>query len=641
MADSEATPASPGGGREDKPPRLPLATIVQDIPLNRQVMYPRLLALAVLTAVGGVAALTAPLYTRGLSMSVWNFLLCLILLGSAYGLWWLALQWAPTNASTPLSMLWAGSKNPVATLHGSAQAQTSAQDLNDATIRRVAQILRIEPPTETESGYIYPNNEYEIINVQRFDPNDSRSDIKSFTILTTVAGSFGIQRNQEQVIEAIRNGLPKGKLLWDNRIDAAQDMIVFSRKKEFPKAIFPPLPYKIARSPQEANSLFEDNPFLPFGEDAYGKQIGVRNDKQPHGFVIGGSGSGKTVYFSQAIEYLRARGAMVMLLDGKFASFTPYITAPNIIFTAMDALDLLWGLAWAQRQMEARYSKIKNAGKEYARAQQEGRAHSGDSALEPPLYIILDELDVARDAVLNKFGKKVLESMMASIANILALGRQSRVYLLIGNQSYYSTTLDGQSKSNISYKITLGEVEPRTLQDAFSKENAAEAKRMSEAIPKNSKGRGVQEVTEMDENGNETGNKIISEFLTYYGFHLAELKPPTWEPAKTEWARFKEQVVDRIPQLYPHFAYERPYPNDAENLGDTDLTMDDVFDTLGDNDNNILSLLKYKPVALDHRNGDTGAWEYIADPSISRYNQLSDNYVANTGRDLSDDLINY
>ncbi len=86
MADSEATPASPGGGREDKPSRLPLATIVQDIPLNRQVLYPRLLALAVLTAVGGVAALTAPLYTRGLSMSVWNFLLCLILLGSAYGL---------------------------------------------------------------------------------------------------------------------------------------------------------------------------------------------------------------------------------------------------------------------------------------------------------------------------------------------------------------------------------------------------------------------------------------------------------------------------------------------------------------------------------------------------------------------------
>lgn len=617
--------------------KTPLSSIIQDIPLNRQVLYPRLIALGILTGIGGIAAITGPLVTRGLNMSIWNFVIALTLFGFAYGYWWLATQWAPVEGSG-FKMIWAGSNTPVGTLHtGNEMHGLSQADMNDQTLRRVAKILNIQPPTQTETGFTQPHNDYEIIGVERFDPNNPTSDIKSFTILGTKAGVFGEQKNSDYVIERIRKGLHKGVLLWDNRVNAAEDIIVFSRKKEFPKAIFPKLPYKIAHSPQEASDIFDNDPFLPFGEDAYGKQIGVRNDKQPHGFVIGGSGSGKTVYFAQVIEYLRARGAMVMLLDGKFASFTPYSTSPNVVFTAMDPLDLIWGLAWAQRQMQARYSKIKNVGKQVARATGGGEI---PSSLEPPLYIILDELDVARNAVENRFGKKVLESMMKSIADILALGRQSRVYLLIGNQSYYSTTLDGQSKSNISYKITLGQVENRTLQDAFSKENSAEARRMSESIPKNAKGRGVQEIVEMDENGNETGKKIISEFLTYYGCNLAELKPPTWEPAKTEWARFREQVIDKIPQIYPHFAYERPYPTEAEDIPDGSLTMDDVEETLQDADNNILSLLKYKPIPLDERD-ENGQWKFSTDPLITRYNQISDNYVGDAGVDLSEELIQY
>lgn len=383
-------------------------------------------------------------------------------------------------------------------------------------------------------------------------------DPVEIVVASSRAGGFTDDKLVEKVFASVTKSIPKGKVLWSMTEKIDEDRLVFSKKKPFPKMVFPDLPDHVVTSTDEAFDDYEKMRFT-VGVDAFGNKIQINPKKSPHGLVVGGTGSGKSVFTLGLIEDLRARGWEIVIVDGKRTDYISLIKENNVVAVGSKIEDWVRIAQFVEEQMDARYELSK-------RRQKQGIEPRFPA---PPMLFLLDEFGSVVREIKGRYGKPGLDVFNNMLKNIAAKARQAKIHMVIATQDVYKNTFDGDLKANLSFIVSLGQASTRTLSDSFSNETRPKAIRIGQSIQEEDKGRGIIEI------GTDEGKSVV-EFQTYYAYSPG-MPPETSGPAAKPWAEYKEKVSDNIPVLYDRMWYEEPEPDELAALDDIEVLKNYPF----------------------------------------------------------------
>lgn len=169
--------------------------------------------------------------------------------------------------------------------------------------------------------------------------------------------------------------------------------------------------------------------------------------KCPHILVSGGTGSGKSVFISFLILELLKRQSTVYIADPKnsdLGSLSHYIgdkyvsTNPNNIARVVRLV---------VEAMTARY-QIMRDNFQYG-------SNFTDHGFKP-IWLIFDEMGAFQASGTDKKSKEVIVEVMDGIKQIILLGRQAGVFILISAQQMRAETLNTDLRDNLGLRISLG-----------------------------------------------------------------------------------------------------------------------------------------------------------------------------------------
>ena len=169
--------------------------------------------------------------------------------------------------------------------------------------------------------------------------------------------------------------------------------------------------------------------------------------KCPHILVSGGTGSGKSVFISFLILELLKRQSTVYIADPKnsdLGSLSHYIgdkyvsTNPNNIARIVRLV---------VEAMTARY-QIMRDNFQYA-------SNFSEHGFKP-IWLIFDEMGAFQASGTDKKSKEVIVEVMDGIKQIILLGRQAGVFILISAQQMRAETLNTDLRDNLGLRIALG-----------------------------------------------------------------------------------------------------------------------------------------------------------------------------------------
>ena len=169
--------------------------------------------------------------------------------------------------------------------------------------------------------------------------------------------------------------------------------------------------------------------------------------KCPHILVSGGTGSGKSVFISFLILELLKRQSTVYIADPKnsdLGSLSHYIgdkyvsTNPNNIARVVRLV---------VEAMTARY-QIMRDNFQYA-------SNFSEHGFKP-IWLIFDEMGAFQASGTDKKSKEVIVEVMDGIKQIILLGRQAGVFILISAQQMRAETLNTDLRDNLGLRIALG-----------------------------------------------------------------------------------------------------------------------------------------------------------------------------------------
>lgn len=169
--------------------------------------------------------------------------------------------------------------------------------------------------------------------------------------------------------------------------------------------------------------------------------------KTPHILVSGGTGSGKSIFISFLILEFLKRLSTVYICDPKnsdLGSLSHYLgdervgTTPNNIARVVRL---------AVTEMKERYDYM-NANFKYG-------SNFSDHGYKP-VWVIFDEMGAFQASSTDKQSKAVVSEVMDGIKQIILLGRQSGVFILIAAQQMRSETLSTDLRDNLGLRISLG-----------------------------------------------------------------------------------------------------------------------------------------------------------------------------------------
>lgn len=414
--------------------------------------------------------------------------------------------------------------------------------------------------------------------------DDAATEPIEFSIVAAKDGGFADPKIVDRLFVSVTKSIPKGTILWGMAEHVEEDRLVFSKKTPFPPMVFPDETTPVT-SPEDALERYDDMRFI-VGVDAYGNKITIDPQKSPHGLVVGGSGSGKSVFTNGLIESVRVAGWQIVINDGKMTDYAAMNSVPNIIAVGGKLKDWVRITQFVEEQMDARYARAKERAKR-------GLEPRFD---QPPMLFLLDEFGSIMRNVRGSYGNAGAKVFIDTLKNIAAKARQARIHMVIATQDVYKETLDGDLKANLKYIISLGKASDRTLSDAFTAETKATAKRIGQSITDDDRGRGIIEI------GTDDGTTVV-EFQTYYAYSPG-MEMEKRSPAKEKWTSFKKNVSDHVPLMYPRMWYEEPTPDEFKDIDTVEGLLDLKFFALQRSDGTAIESKRIYDVMDDDYVGD-------------------------------------
>ncbi|QSM92986.1 hypothetical protein I3U40_18185 [Mycobacteroides abscessus subsp. abscessus] len=248
----------------------------------------------------------------------------------------------------------------------------------------------------------------------------------------------------------------------------------------FPRAVAStPVPFP--KTEAEAVAAYPDLHWR-FGVDARGGERSARILDASHIAIVAKTNWGKSILAASLLENLRPYGSW-MVFDGKGSDHSAKMAEePGVTWISKTAAQHLLGMKWLHEEMHERIA-----------AADEALAAGADKATAfsfPPIFGLLDEIPSMRQRIEELLGADALAKFDRYVEDILQLGRQARIHLVLVAQSLYVASFPTEWQKNVSRMVFLGPVAARSMvSDEIPKDVADAVEFMSARIPDSAKGR--------------------------------------------------------------------------------------------------------------------------------------------------------
>ena len=170
--------------------------------------------------------------------------------------------------------------------------------------------------------------------------------------------------------------------------------------------------------------------------------------KCPHILVAGGTGSGKSVFISFLILEFLKRQSTVYIADPKNSDLgsLSYYLGDKYVATTPNNIARIVRLV--VEEMQERY--------QYMRDNFQYGSNFTDHGFKPA-WLIFDEMGAFQASGTDKKSKEIIVEVMDGIKQIILLGRQAGIFILVSAQQVNaSTTLSTELRDNLFLRIALG-----------------------------------------------------------------------------------------------------------------------------------------------------------------------------------------
>lgn len=406
---------------------------------------------------------------------------------------------------------------------------------------------------------------------------------------------------------------------WSFTSDPRNDTFGGSRKSSIPKLVFPPF-WPVVSTVEEAKQNYTGWEFK-VGVSARGEE-GVCPEKMPHVMCIGETGSGKSVAVRAWLEQFRTAGWQLILADGKGADyagyFAPHAEDNNLPVPGTVAV----GLGATARGMPYVAAVVLAY-----QILQERQSGSMDAKIADPagwnnfipVLLVMDEIKGMREKWRGSLSKAESDLIESMVTEILALGRELRVHVLLVSQDARAVSIPNTWKSNVPMSICLGKPGDLTLKYGFPETVRHKVRLITDSMDPKGKGRCV--IASVDD---KSGATDATEYQGYLGYspgeswNNAKLPPQT----KEHWPAFKTNVSDKVPRLYTRQWFMIEEKSEAQLAAESKGAPDRGFI-----DFDLFTVEEIKGmdrVALDMRGPDG---KIVPDPAMAKYDPSSAQYV--------------
>ncbi len=432
---------------------------------------------------------------------------------------------------------------------------------------------------------------------------------------------------QDRLQSTFRKGLGG---VWAFEWDETGDRFLASRKSRIERLVFPP-DWPVVTDAAAAKRLYIGWEFK-VGKSARGVE-GVCPQKMPHLMCIGESGSGKSVSVRSLLEQFRAAGWQLILADGKGPDYAGYfaphpednnLPVPGTVAVGIGAsprgMSYVGAIVLAYLILQER----QNGSMEAKITDPEGWNNFA------PVLLVMDEIKGMREKWKSALPGKDFEAIESMVTEILSLGRELRVHVLLVSQDARAVSIPNTWKSNVPMSICLGRPKELTLKYGFPESVQPKVRLITDAMDPKIKGRCV--IASVDE---KTGASDATEYQGYLGYSPGE----SWDNAnlppqvKDHWPSFKQNVSDKVPRMYTRQWFK------IEEKSEAQLTAEEKSGDRGYIDFEMFTvdeLKKMHRVALDKRGSDG---RIIPDPAVTKFDPASPHYVCRPPRDDANRVV--
>lgn len=169
--------------------------------------------------------------------------------------------------------------------------------------------------------------------------------------------------------------------------------------------------------------------------------------KCPHILVSGGTGSGKSVFITFLILELLKRQSTIYIADPKnsdLGSLSHYFGEKYVATTPNNIARIV---RLVVEEMQERY--------QYMRDNFLYGSNFADHGFKP-LWLIFDEMGAFQASGTDKKSREIIAEVMDGIKQIILLGRQSGIFILVSAQQMRAETLNTDLRDNLGLRIALG-----------------------------------------------------------------------------------------------------------------------------------------------------------------------------------------
>src|SRR5699024_8639181 len=225
--------------------------------------------------------------------------------------------------------------------------------------------------------------------------------------------------------------------------------------------------WRVVNSPAEAAQFFNDFEIV-IGIGANGP-IKFKPKQMPHREMVGATGGGKSVAARAAIMQYLAAGYRMYAVDGKGTDYAPFMDFPNVVAVSTNQAEHIlvvhrvYNLLMQRRALASQMSK---------------RGDNSWRESMTPVLLVLDEFASVRTNMKGSLSPKENKLFERDIADILKVGREFRVNVLLATQDMKADTVPTDWLDQLIITQSLGQPAPMTINKAFPEQIQDEVRRL-------------------------------------------------------------------------------------------------------------------------------------------------------------------
>lgn len=435
-----------------------------------------------------------------------------------------------------------------------------------------------------------------------FEGDDwAQGELLAYGLRSLQPGFFATEATKGRINDALATPFGEG---WRIDFDSQRDQLVASRRSSVPTLVTPEM-WPVVQSREEAARKFPKLSIaIGVGENG---PIRIKPKDVPHREVVGATGGGKSVAVRAELMQYFAAGYRVFAVDGKGTDYSPFMRFNNVsavssnLYEHVLVIHLVW-LILKQRQRR---------GTEMSK-----RGDTSWRETMTPILLVLDEFASVRANMKALFKPKEIQLIERDMVDILKVGREFRVNVILATQDMKADTVPGDWLDMFKVVQALGKPGPMSVRKAFPEQIQGEVTRLGGTISPKTPGRALVTVA------NEAGKVSAQIYQSYWSYSPAETISDNLPPGvKPNWEQFKREVSDRIPRLYPRLwaVLEYPLPTDPTERDPYEEHRDDGWVDLAKM--SVPDIHRLVPINLE----DSATLEYI--PANAIHDPLSESYV--------------